>query len=148
VRGGPSYLASRWFCRLGLDGDVPDHSITFSRPPRRLPRDDLLPSCSDRGGALHDGRIVGAKPSRVDASIHAVADANRRRARPDRGLDPTSIAQSRNICRFLMTRLRWPPPVEAKTISPTDPAPSTKNRFGQLRLRLPNSATPHRSELQ
>jgi transposase len=28
-------LAYRWFCRLGLDGDVPDHS-TFSKPARSL----------------------------------------------------------------------------------------------------------------
>src|SRR5882672_6046865 len=28
-------LAYRWFCRLGLDGDVPDHS-TFSKIGRRV----------------------------------------------------------------------------------------------------------------
>ena len=35
-------LAYRWFCRLGLDGKVPDHS-TFSRyrPLGRLPRNRL-----------------------------------------------------------------------------------------------------------
>jgi transposase len=30
-------LAYRWFCRLGLEGDVPDHS-TFSRTVTALPR--------------------------------------------------------------------------------------------------------------
>jgi transposase len=28
-------LAYRWFCRLGLDGDVPDH-LTFSKIRRRV----------------------------------------------------------------------------------------------------------------
>jgi transposase len=31
-------LAYRWFCRLGLDGKVPDHS-TFSKPARALSRE-------------------------------------------------------------------------------------------------------------
>ena len=35
-------LAYRWFCRLGLDGDVPDHS-TFSRNRHgRFRKSDLL----------------------------------------------------------------------------------------------------------
>ena len=33
-------LAHRWFCRLGLDGDVPDHHSTFSKkPPRTFSRE-------------------------------------------------------------------------------------------------------------
>ena len=31
-------LADRWFCRLGLDGNVPDHSTFFQEPARPLPR--------------------------------------------------------------------------------------------------------------
>jgi transposase len=39
-------LAYRWFCRLGLDGAVPDHS-TFSKNRHGRFRDcDLLRSCS------------------------------------------------------------------------------------------------------
>ena len=39
-------LAYRWFCRLGLDGDVPDHS-TFSKNRHGRFRDsDLLRRCS------------------------------------------------------------------------------------------------------
>ena len=31
-------LACRWFCRLGLDGDVPDHSTpAFALRPARIP---------------------------------------------------------------------------------------------------------------
>ena len=34
-------LAYRWFCRLGLDGDVPDHS-TFSKNRDRLLNADIV----------------------------------------------------------------------------------------------------------
>ena len=47
-------LAYRWFCRLGLDGRVPDHS-TFSknRHGRFRESDMLSPSVRERGAALH-----------------------------------------------------------------------------------------------
>jgi transposase len=31
-------LANRWFCRLGLEGAVPDHSTFFEEPARPLSR--------------------------------------------------------------------------------------------------------------
>lgn len=41
-------LAYRWFCRLGLDGKVPDHS-TFSRNRHgRFRQSDILHICSRR----------------------------------------------------------------------------------------------------
>jgi transposase len=55
-------LAYHWFCRLGLDGEVPDHS-TFSKnrhfqePPRPLPRErSFAKAVRDRVGALYEGR--------------------------------------------------------------------------------------------
>src|SRR5215831_7164024 len=45
-------LAYRWFCRLGLDGDVPDHSIFSKNRHGRFRDSDLLrrncskPSCA------------------------------------------------------------------------------------------------------
>ena len=40
-------LAYRWFCRLGLDGDVPDHSHVLQEPTRLLPREQIsYASCS------------------------------------------------------------------------------------------------------
>jgi hypothetical protein len=39
-------LAYRWFCRLGLDGDVPDHSTFSKNRHGRFRESDLLPSCS------------------------------------------------------------------------------------------------------
>src|ERR1043166_545210 len=47
-------LANRWFCRLGLDGDVPDHSTFFQEPPRPLPRQrSPAPPVRGHGEALH-----------------------------------------------------------------------------------------------
>ena len=63
-------LAYRWFCRLGLEGDVPDHS-TFSQNRHGRFRDsDLLRRlfeqvvrrCMDKG-------LVGGEGFAVDASL-------------------------------------------------------------------------------
>ena len=70
-------LAYRWFCRLGLDGDVPDHS-TFSKNRHGRFRDSdllrrlfetVLRRCMDEG-------LVGGEGFAVDASL-IKADANR-----------------------------------------------------------------------
>ncbi len=75
-------LAYRWFCRLGLDGAVPDHS-TFSKNRHGRFRDsDLLRKvfettvqrCIDEG-------LVGGEGFAVDASM-IKADANRQRSVP------------------------------------------------------------------
>jgi len=72
-------LAYRWFCRLGLDGDVPDHS-TFSKNRHGRFRDSdllrrlfetVLRRCLDEG-------LVGGENFAVDASL-IKADANRQK---------------------------------------------------------------------
>jgi len=72
-------LAYRWFCRLGLDGDVPDHS-TFSKNRHGRFRDSdllrrlfetVLRCCMDEG-------LVGGQNFAVDASL-IKADANRQK---------------------------------------------------------------------
>ena len=87
-------------CRLGLDGEVPDHWTSWPFPRKRF----VAQAVRDGGGALHEGRIVAGKAFAVDASI-IVADAHRRRGVAKvEDLDPTSKGRSRNICRFWMTR--------------------------------------------
>jgi transposase len=75
-------LAYRWFCGLGLDGRVPDHS-TFSRNRHgRFRRSNLLRHlfeavvrrCMDEG-------LVGGEGFAVDASL-IQADANKQRSLP------------------------------------------------------------------
>ena len=52
-------LGYRWFCRLGLDGDVPDHSI-FSKTRHGRFRDaDLLRRIVRDGGSALHGRELG-----------------------------------------------------------------------------------------
>ena len=51
-------LAYRWFCRLGLDGDVPDHS-TFSKNRHGCFRESDLPRepCSRPGSQRSTARL-------------------------------------------------------------------------------------------
>jgi transposase len=57
-------LAYRWFCRLGLDGDVPDHS-TFSKTRHGRFRDaDLLRELFESSGA---SRCALPHPSQIIA---------------------------------------------------------------------------------
>ena len=70
-------LAYRWFCRLGLDGDVPDHS-TFSKNRHGRFRDsDLLRRLFETTVArcIAEG-LVGGEGFAVDASLIR-ADASR-----------------------------------------------------------------------
>ena len=75
-------LAYRWFCGLGLDGKVPDHS-TFSRNRHGRFRDSnilrhlfemVVRRCMDEG-------LVGGEGFAVDASL-IQADANKQRSVP------------------------------------------------------------------
>jgi transposase len=75
-------LAYRWFCRLGLDGKVPDHSTFSLNRHRRFRESDLLRHvfetvvrrCMDEG-------LVGGEGFAVDASL-IQADTNKQRSIP------------------------------------------------------------------
>ncbi len=117
-------MAYRWFCRLGLDGDVPDHS-TFSKNRHGRFRDsDLLRQLFETVVArcMAEG-LVGGEAFAVDASI-VVADAHRQRGVAQAGeLDPAS---NRAVSEYLSVlddaAFGGATPVEPKFISPTDPA--------------------------
>ena len=118
-------LAYRWFCRLGLDGDVPDHS-TFSKNRHGRFRDsDLLRQLFEATVArcMAEG-LVGGEGFAVDASLIR-ADANRQRScRGQRGLPPD--AASRAVREYLAVlddaAFGGATPVEPKFVSPADPA--------------------------
>src|ERR687889_657221 len=82
-------LAYRWFCRLGLDGRVPDHS-TFSKNRHGRFRDsDLLRRLFEAvlARCIAEG-LVGGEGFAVDASLIR-AEANRQRFHPgEDGLPP------------------------------------------------------------
>lgn len=63
-------LAYRWFCRLGLDGDVPDHSTFSKNRHGRFRESDLLRQLFETvvRRCLAEG-LVGGKGFAVDASL-------------------------------------------------------------------------------
>lgn len=118
-------LAYRWFCRLGLDGAVPDHS-TFSKNRHGRFRDsDLLRQLFEATvkRCMTEG-LVGGRGFAVDASMIR-ADAHRQKgvAGPDE-LDPCNA--SRAVSEYLTvlddTAFGAATDVAPKFISPTDPA--------------------------
>ena len=91
-------LAYRWFCRLGLDGDVPDHSTFSKNRHGRFHESDLLRKLFETVVArcMKEG-IVGGEAFAVDASI--IVDAYRRRGVAKvEDLDPTS---NRAVAEYL-----------------------------------------------
>ena len=117
-------LAYRWFCRLGLEGDVPDHS-TFSKARHGRFRDaDLLRELFETvvRRCMAEG-LVGGEGFAVDASL-IVADAQRQRGvKSAEDLDP---AARRAVAEYLTTlddaAFGAATPVEPKFVSPVDPA--------------------------
>ena len=118
-------LAYRWFCRLGLDGDVPDHS-TFSKNRHGRFRDsDLLRELFEMTvrRCIEEG-LVGGDGFAVDASM-IKADANRQRGVPgSEGLPPD--VESHAVREYLAVlddaAFGAATPVVPKFISPVDPA--------------------------
>ncbi len=88
-------LAYRWFCRLGLDGAVPDHS-TFSKNRHGRFRDsDLLRELFETTVArcMTEG-LVGGDGFAVDASLIR-AEANRQRfVSGEEGLPPGASSRA------------------------------------------------------
>ena len=75
-------LAYRWFCRLGLNGKVPDHSSFSKNRHGRFRQSDILRHMFETvvERCLAQG-LVGAEGFAVDASLIA-ADANKQRSVP------------------------------------------------------------------
>jgi transposase len=121
-------LAYRWFCRLGLDGAVPDHS-TFSKNRHGRFRDSdafrhvfetVVSRCIEEG-------LVGGEGFAVDASL-IPADANKQRSVSSaEHTDWRSLAGNRRAVREYLNTLdqaAWGAASETvpKFVSPSDPA--------------------------
>jgi transposase len=118
-------LAYRWFCRLGLDGDVPDHSTFSKNRHGRFRESDLVRKLFETvvRRCMSEG-LVSGDGFAVDASLIA-ADANRQRCVPgEEGLP--AEATSRPIDEYLAVlddaAFGSATPVTPKFISPADPA--------------------------
>ena len=93
-------LAYRWFCRLGLEADVPDHSTFSKNRHGRFRESDLLRHLFETvvRRCMAEG-LVGGEAFAVDASL-IKADANRQRCVPgEEGLP--AAATSRAIDEYL-----------------------------------------------
>ena len=88
-------LAYRWFCRLGLDGTVPDHSTFSKNRHGRFRQSDLFRRVFE--SVLRrciEERLVGGEGFAVDASL-IKADANRQRGiEGDKGLPPEAAGRA------------------------------------------------------
>lgn len=118
-------LAYRWFCRMGLQDAVPDHS-TFSKNRHgrfrdsdafRLLFESVLTRCMAAG-------LVGGEGFAVDASL-IEADANRSRSMARE--DVADLRDPRHATRAVREYLaaldaQGEPSTPAASISPTDPA--------------------------
>ena len=118
-------LAYRWFCRLGLDGDVPDHSTFSKNRHGRFRRSDLfrrmfetvLRRCISEG-------LVGGEGFAVDASL-IKADANRQNGiEGEKGLPPQVAGRAVDEYLAVLDGAAFGAATEVtpKFISPADPA--------------------------
>jgi transposase len=118
-------LAYRWFCRLGLEGPVPDHSTFSKNRHGRFRQSDLLRRLFETvlHRCINEG-LVGGENFAVDASL-IKADANRQKGvEGEKGLPPQ--APGRAVQEYLAVlddaAFGAATEVTPKFISPADPA--------------------------
>src|SRR5258707_9614912 len=118
-------LAYRWFCRLGLDGAVPDHSTFSKNRHGRFRRSDLfrrvfetvLRRCIGEG-------LVGGEGFAVDASL-IKADANRQNGiEGEKGLPPEATGRAVEEYLAVLDDAAFGAATDVvpKFVSPADPA--------------------------
>src|SRR6202790_3726891 len=118
-------LAYRWFCRLGLDGEVPDHS-TFSKNRHGRFRDSdllrrlfetVLQRCIDEG-------LVGGQGFAVDASLIQADASARTRVEGAAGLPPDAVGRAVEEYIAVLDDAAFGAASEVtrKFIAPADPA--------------------------
>jgi transposase len=118
-------LAYRWFCRLGLDGSVPDHS-TFSKNRHgrfrdsdllRLLFETVLQRCIDEG-------LIGGKGFAIDASLIQADASDRNRVEGAAGLPPDAAGRAveEDLAVLDDAAFGAASEVTPKFIAPADPA--------------------------
>jgi transposase len=104
-------LAYRWFCRLGLEGQVPDHSTFSKNRHGRFRESDLLRRVFETvvRRCLEEG-LVGGEGFAVDGSLIR-ADANRQRGVEGDGTVRNSVREAmlmeRRIITWLLRKSYW-----------------------------------------
>jgi transposase len=118
-------LAYRWFCRLGLDGSVPDHSTFSKNRHGRFRESDLLrrlfetvlQRCIDEG-------LVGGEGFAVDASLIHADTGDRNRVEGTSGLPPAAVGRAVEEYLAVLDDAAFGAASEVtpKFIAPADPA--------------------------
>jgi transposase len=121
-------LAYRWFCGLGIEDNIPDHSAFSRARNERFPDSDIFRRVFERVvGACIAAGLVGGEGFAVDASL-IQADANKHRSIPgaewNKNVDPE---QARRAVKEYLATLDDPAygaasDVTPKFVSPSDPA--------------------------
>src|SRR4030088_2202999 len=118
-------LAYRWFCRIGLDGPVPDHS-TFSKNRHGRFRDSdllrrlfetVLQRCIEEG-------LVGGEGFAIDASLIAAEASDRTRVEGTAGLPPDAAGRAVEEYLAVLDDAAFGAATEVtpKFMAPADPA--------------------------
>jgi hypothetical protein len=121
-------LAYRWFCDLGLEDAIPDHSAFSRARNERFRQSGIFRRVFERVvGSCIEAGLVGGEGFAVDASL-IEADANRQRSIPGtewkKEVDPA--VANRAVKEYLATlndaAFGAATAVEPKFVSPSDPA--------------------------
>jgi hypothetical protein len=118
-------LAYRWFCGLGIEDKVPDHSVFSHARNERFRDHDVFRHVFERVvAACITAGLVGGEGFAVDASL-IEADANRSRSIPDsewnKDIDPERASRA-----VKSTWRRWTMPLMAR---PRRSSPSLSRRL-------------------
>lgn len=126
-------LAYRWFCRLGLDGVVPDHStFTKNRYGRFRESDIYRVLFEDVVGQCCSAGLVSGEGFAVDGSLIG-SDAGRTRRVESVDAIRGGEAKTRPVREYLEALNAGNPvhPSEARYLSPTDPAAAWNVKEGR-----------------
>src|SRR6476646_1869276 len=118
-------LAYRWFCGLGLDGEVPDHS-TFSKNRHGRFRDsDLLRRLFETvlQRCIAEG-LVGGEGFAIDASLIQADASDRTRIEGAAGLPPNTVGRAVEEYLAVLDDAAFGAATEItpKFVAPADPA--------------------------
>ena len=118
-------LAYRWFCRLGLDGQVPGHSTFSKNRHGRFRQSDLLRRLFEMvlRRCIREG-LVGGDGFAVDASL-IKADANRQNGiEGEKGLPPEATGRAVEEYLAVLDDATFGAATEVtpRFVSPADPA--------------------------
>ena len=120
-----SIWPTRWFCRLGLDGAVPDHSTFSKNRHGRFRESDLFRRVFENVlRCCIKEQLVGGEGFAVDASLMK-ADANRQKGiEGDKGLPPEAAGRAIDEYLAVLDDAAFGAAAEVAPtfVSPSDPA--------------------------